>query len=62
MKRENLETLTLTELCDLLVDNTLALLESIENKADGITILHQKQQVELLQEAIRSKRKADGLS
>ena len=56
MKKESLEILTLSELCDLLVENTLKLLESLERKADGITIRDQKRQVELLQDLIRKKR------
>ena len=60
MGRENLEKLSLAELCDLLVENTLLLLEAIDKKADGITLRDQKKQVELLQETIRNKRKAGG--
>jgi hypothetical protein len=56
MKRESLETFTLSELCDLLVENTLKLLESLERKADGTTIRDQKREVELLQDLIRQKR------
>ena len=54
MKRETLETLMLPELCDLLVENTL--LDSIEKKADGITIRDLKKKVEVIQEIIRKKR------
>jgi hypothetical protein len=57
MMKENLEKLTLTELCDLLVENTIALLDMIEKKADGITLRDQKRTVELLQEVIRKRRK-----
>jgi len=56
MKRKNFETLTLSELCDLLVENTIKLLELIDKKADGITLRDQKRQVELLQERIKQKR------
>jgi hypothetical protein len=56
MKREILEKFTLSELCDLLVENTLKLLESLERKADGTTIRDQKREVELLQDLIRKKR------
>jgi hypothetical protein len=56
MKRETLEKLLLPELCDLLVENTLLLLEALDKKADGITIRDVKKRVELLQEIIRKKR------
>ena len=56
MKRESLESLQLPELCDLLVENTLLLLDSVENKADGMTIRDLKVKVELLQEIIKKKR------
>ena len=56
MKRETLETLMLPELCDLLVENTLLLLDSIEKKEYGVTILHLKKKVEVIQEIIRKKR------
>lgn len=56
MKKENLEKLTVHELCDLLVENTIRLLEALEKKADGITLRDQKINVELLQEVIRQKR------
>jgi hypothetical protein len=56
MKKGSLEELTLTELCDLLAEYTLKLLESIERKADGITLRDQKNQVEVVQELIRRKR------
>jgi hypothetical protein len=54
------ESLTLSELCDLLAENTLELLEFMEKKADGITIRDKKRQVELLQELIRKKRMSNG--
>lgn len=54
--KENLEQLTLAQLCDLLAENTLELLESMEKKADGITIRDQKKWVEAIQEIIRKKR------
>ena len=57
MKRETLENKTLPDLCDLLVEKTIQLLDSMEKKADGITIRDQKKDVELLQELIRKKRK-----
>jgi len=57
MKKENLEKLTLHDLCDLLVENTILLLNSIEKKVDGVTLRDQKRNVELLQEVIREKRK-----
>ena len=57
MKRETLEGLTLSELCDLLVDNTILLSDSIEKKADGVTVRNLKKQVEVIQEIIRKKRK-----
>jgi hypothetical protein len=57
MKRETLEKLSLAELCNLLVENTILLLNSIEQKIDGITLHDQKKNVELLQEAIKRKRK-----
>jgi hypothetical protein len=56
MKRETLEMLMLPELCDLLVENTILLLDSIEKKADGITIRDLKKKVEVIQEIIRKKR------
>jgi len=56
MKRETLETLILPDLCDMLVENTLLLLESMEKKADGITIRDLKKKVEVIQEIIRKKR------
>jgi hypothetical protein len=55
-EKESLEKLELTELCDLLVENTITLLESMEKKTDGITLCDQKENVELLQEIIRQKR------
>jgi len=61
MKRETFEKLTLPELCDLLVDNTIRLLELIDKKADGIILRDQKRNVELLQEVIKQKR-ANGTS
>jgi len=57
MKRETFEGLTLSELCDLLVDNTILLFDSIEKKADGVTVRDLKKQVEVIQEIIRKKRK-----
>jgi len=60
MTKEDLEKLTLHQLCDLLVENTTILLDSIERKADGITLRDQKRKVELLQEVIRKKRKLQG--
>jgi len=57
MKRETLENLTLSELCDLLVENTILLLESIEKKEDGIILRDQKKNVELLQEVIKKRRR-----
>ena len=56
MEKESLEKLALSELCDLLVENTITLLESMEKKTDGITLRDQKKNVELLQEIIRQKR------
>ena len=56
MKRETLEVLMLPELCDLLVENTLLLLDSIDKKADGVTIRDLKKKVEVIQEIIRKKR------
>ena len=56
MKRETLETLILPDLCDMLVENTLLLLESMEKKADGITIRDLKKKVEVIQEIVRKKR------
>jgi hypothetical protein len=56
MKRETLEMLMLSELCDLLVENTILLLDSIEKKADGVTIRDLKKKVEVIQEIIRKKR------
>ena len=60
MIKENLEKLTLHELCDLLLEHTILLLDSMEKKANGITLRDQKRNVELLQEVIQDKRKADG--
>ena len=57
MKRETLEKLPLPKLCDLLVEKTILLLDSIDKKADGITIRNVKKDVELLQELIKKKRK-----
>ena len=56
MKRETLEKLTQSELCDLLVENTILLLDSMERQADGATIRDLKKKVELLQEMIRKRR------
>lgn len=56
MEKESLENLSLSELCDLLVENTINLLESMEKKADGVTLRDQKKNVELLQEIVRKKR------
>ncbi len=56
MKRETLEQLLLPELGDLLVENTLLLLEALDKKADGVTIRDLKEKVELLQEIIKKKR------
>jgi len=56
MKKESLECLTLTELCDLLVENTTELLESIEKKADGIALRDLKNRAEIIQELICKKR------
>ena len=56
MKRETLEKLMLPELCNLLVDNTLLLLESMDKKADGATIRDLRKNVELIQEIITKKR------
>jgi len=56
MKRETLEKLTLPEISDLLVENTLLLLESMDKKAGGVLIRDLKEKVELLQEIIRKKR------
>ena len=60
MKKETLEMLMLPELCDLLVENTLLLLDSIEKKADGITIRDLKKKVEVIQEIIQEKTKGTG--
>ena len=57
MKKEALEKLALPELCDILVENTVLLLELIDKRADGITLRDQKKNVELLQGIIRGKRK-----
>jgi hypothetical protein len=62
MTKENLEKLTLPELCDLLVESTVALLDLIEKKADGISLRDQKRRVEVLQEVIRKKRKLEGVT
>jgi hypothetical protein len=59
MKKETFENLTLSELCDLLVENTVQLLELIDKKADGITLRDQKKNVELLQEVIKQKRRME---
>jgi hypothetical protein len=56
MKRETLGKRTLPELCDLLVENTILLLESMDKNADGLTIRDLKENVELLQEVIKEKR------
>jgi hypothetical protein len=56
MKRETLESLQLSKLSDLLVENTLLLLESLDKGADGVTIRDLKGKVELLQEIIKKKR------
>jgi hypothetical protein len=57
MKREALKKLTLTQLSELLAEKTILLLESIERKADGITLRDQKKDVEFLQELVEEKRK-----
>jgi len=46
----------LSKLSDLLVENTLLLLESLDKGADGVTIRDLKGKVELLQEIIKKKR------
>jgi len=61
MKRESLERLTLAELCDLLVESTVLLLESMEKRTDGITLRDQKKNVELLQEMIRQRRSKEAI-
>jgi hypothetical protein len=61
MKRETLEKLTLPELGDLLVENTLLLLESMDKNGDGVAIRDLMKKVEFLQEIIR-KRRADETS
>jgi hypothetical protein len=50
----------LPELCDLLAENTLELLEFMEKKADGVAIRDKKRQVELLQDLIQKKRMPNG--
>ena len=60
MTRENLEKLSLPELCDLLGESTVLLLDIIEKKANGIALRDQKRKVELLQDLIRMKRKLKG--
>jgi hypothetical protein len=50
MKRETLEMLMLPELCDLLVENTILLLDSIEKKADGAAIRDLKKRLRLYRE------------
>ena len=59
MKRETLEKLTIPQLGNLLVENTLLLLESIDKNADGVTIHDLKKKVELLQEIIKRRRAAE---
>ena len=61
MKRETPEKLTLPELNDLLVENTIQLLDSLDKKADGVSILRLKKKVELLQEIIEKKRAEKGI-
>lgn len=56
MKRETLEKLTLAELGNLLVENTLLLLESMDKNGDGAAIRDLQKKVEFLQEIIRKKR------
>ena len=56
MKRETLERLTLAELSDLLVENTILLLDSMEKKEDGVTIRDLQKKVGVIQEIIRKKR------
>jgi len=56
MKKENLEGLPLPRLCDLLVERTVSLLDSIEKKIDGITLRDLKKDVEMLQEVIKQRR------
>ncbi|HET9823868.1 MAG TPA: hypothetical protein VFP87_00970 [Chitinophagaceae bacterium] len=60
MIKENLEKLNLHELCDLLLEHTVILLDSMDKKADGITLRDQKKNVELLQEVVRKKRESQG--
>jgi hypothetical protein len=59
MKKETFENLTLPELCDLLVDNTIQLLELVDKKADGIVLRDKQKNVELLQEVIKQKRRIE---
>jgi hypothetical protein len=47
MKRETLERFTVAELRDLLVENTILLLDSIEKKADRVTIRDLKERSRL---------------
>lgn len=51
--------LMLPELCDLLVENTILLLDSIEKKADGVAIRDLKKKVEVIQEIISRKRREE---
>jgi hypothetical protein len=62
MTKENLEKLSLAELCDLLVESTVLLLDMIEKRAGGIALRDQKRKVELVQELIRKKRKLKGVA
>jgi hypothetical protein len=56
MEKESLEKLSLPELCNLLVEQTVLLLDSMEKKTDGITLRDLKKNIEFLQQIVQKKR------
>ena len=57
MSLENLGSLSISELCDLLVKNTRELLVLLNQKRpDGMTLFHKKSDDELIQFAIENKK------
>ena len=56
MKKEYLEHLTLCELLDLMMKNTLELLDSIKNEPDRIDMDDMQSRLNLIHEVIRQKK------
>jgi hypothetical protein len=53
---KNLHSLSESELCDLLVKNTMELLDLNHKKSDHIMIFHKKADVELIQTVIKTRK------